>query len=72
MMKQMEKQYKLSLPKGPYANLNVSQLSNIEVYKSVQHVPYKISDNETRVFKAKCNLPPTLVPGVWMQWGTSQ
>lgn len=45
MMKQMEKQCRLSLPKDQCANLNVSQLSNIEAYKSVQHVPYKISDN---------------------------
>lgn len=45
MMKQVEKQLRLSLPKAQCANLNVSQLSNMEAYKSVPHVPYKISDN---------------------------
>lgn len=45
MMKQMEKQCRVPLPMGQCANLNVSQFSNINAHKSVQHVPHKIPDN---------------------------
>lgn len=51
--------------------LNVSQLSNINAHKSVQHVPHKIPDNAritVKTLESKMQLNhPFISAGVWMR-----